>query len=177
MNAALELGASDATAVQRLLDKQAITEVLYRYCRGVDRCDRAILASAYWPEAEDDHMVFAASGDKLLDSICDSIREMHTQHRIHNVLIDFESPTRAWCESYVVAYHCMAVGAGREEVIFGGRYLDRFDKRGGEWRIGHRKLVMDYFQRGAAAVDLGVFGSLPVTGGHHPSDPLYSYRR
>ena len=43
----------------------------------------------------------------------------------------------------------------------------------GEWRIADRKLVMDFFQRQPAAVDLGLFGSLPITGGHYPADPLY----
>ena len=30
---------SQTEAIQRLLDKQSITEVLYRYSRGVDRCE------------------------------------------------------------------------------------------------------------------------------------------
>ncbi len=160
--------------IQQLLDKQAITEVLYRYSRGVDRCDRAVLATVYWPDAVDDHMVFHGSGEALLDYLSTAVQDMHTQHRLANILIDFESSTLAHAESYVTAFHNMAVeGGGREDVIFGGRYLDRFERRGGEWRIAHRKLVMDYFQRQPAAADLGVFGSLPVTGGHYPADPLY----
>src|SRR4029453_17525088 len=61
---------ANTAAMQRLLDKQAITEVLHRYARGVDRCDRSILEIAYWPDAIDDHIIFKASGDELLDNIC-----------------------------------------------------------------------------------------------------------
>jgi SnoaL-like domain len=165
-----------ASEIQRLLDKQAITEVLYRYSRGVDRCDRSVLATVYWPDAQDDHMVFQGSGDALLDYLSTAVLQMRTQHRLANVLIEFDGADAASCESYVVAYHNMAVENGREDVIFGGRYLDRFERRGGEWRIAQRKVVMDFFQRQAAAADLGVFGSLPITGGHYPVDPLYQMR-
>lgn len=34
-------------AVRVLLDKQAITEVVLRYCRGVDRLDMALVRSCY----------------------------------------------------------------------------------------------------------------------------------
>lgn len=166
---------TDTSEIQRLLDKQAITEVLYRYSRGVDRCDRSILATVYWPEAQDDHMVFQGSGDSLLDYLSTAVLHMRTQHRLANILVEFDGAAAARCESYVVAYHNMAVENGREDVIFGGRYLDRFEKRAGEWRIAHRKLVMDFFQRQPAAVDLGMFGSLPITGGHYPADPLYEF--
>jgi hypothetical protein len=163
--------------IQRLFDKQAITEVLYRYSRGVDRCDRAVLETVYWPDAQDDHIVFCGKGDALLDYLSMAVLNMRTQHRIANILIEFDGAGAARCEAYVVAYHNMAVEGGREDVIFGGRYLDRFEKREGEWRIADRKLVMDYFQRQSAAADLGIFGSLPITGGHFPTDPLYEMHR
>jgi hypothetical protein len=165
--------APNVSEIQQLLDKQAITEVLYRYSRGVDRCDRSTLSTVYWPDAQDDHMVFQGSGDALLDYLSTAVLHMRTQHRVANILIEFDGATAARCESYVVAFHNMAVDSGREDVIFGGRYLDRFEKRGHEWRIAQRQLVMDYFQRQRAASDLGVFGTLPITGGHYPQDPWY----
>jgi hypothetical protein len=165
----------DLNEVQRLLDKQAIIEVLYRYARGVDRSDRSVLETVYWPDAMDDHIVFRGSGDALLDYLASAVSAMRTAHRISNVLIEFETTAIAHCESYVWAYHNMPVDAAREDVVFGGRYLDRFEKRGPEWRIAHRQLVMDYFQRQRAAEDLGVFGSLEVTGGDYPDDPLYRF--
>lgn len=168
---------SQTEAVQRLLDKQSITEVLYRYSRGVDRCDRAILATVYWPDAEDDHILFQGGGDALLDYLVSAVQGMHTAHRVSNILIDFDGADRAQVESYVWAYHNVPAGSGREDVVFGGRYLDVFERRAGEWRIARRRVIMDYFQRQPASSDLGVFGSLEITGGHSPADPLYDWNR
>ncbi|MFF2108453.1 MULTISPECIES: nuclear transport factor 2 family protein [Rhodococcus] len=41
--------------LKNLLDKQAITDVIHRYCRGVDRCDVEILKSVYHSDSYDDH--------------------------------------------------------------------------------------------------------------------------
>src|SRR5579862_3908887 len=41
-----------------LADREAIRDCLYRYCRGVDRCDMELLRSAYWPGAMDTHTGF-----------------------------------------------------------------------------------------------------------------------
>jgi SnoaL-like protein len=166
---------TQSDAIQRLLDKQAITEVLHRYSRGVDRRDRALLATVYWPDARDDHILFAGGGDALLDYLVAAVEGMHTAHRITNVLIDFDATDAARVESYVWAYHSVPVAGGREDVVFGGRYLDVFERRAGEWRIAGRRLIMDYFQRQPAASDLGVFGALQITGTHFPADPLYDW--
>jgi hypothetical protein len=39
--------------LQTLLDRQAIHDVLMRYSRGLDRHDRKVLESVYWPDAVD----------------------------------------------------------------------------------------------------------------------------
>lgn len=43
--------------LQELLDRQAIYDVMMRYCRGVDRFDADLITSAYHPDARDDHTV------------------------------------------------------------------------------------------------------------------------
>ncbi len=168
---------SQTEAIQHLLDKQAITEVLHRYSRGVDRRDRSILATVYWPDAADDHILFQGGGEALLDYLVGAVQGMHTAHRISNILIEFDGADCARAESYVWAFHNVPVPGGREDIVFGGRYLDVFERRAGEWRIARRRVIMDFFQKQPAASDLGVFGSLEVTGGHHPADPLYDWIR
>jgi SnoaL-like domain len=41
-----------------LADREAIRDCLYRYSRGVDRCDEDMLRSVYWEDAFDDHVLF-----------------------------------------------------------------------------------------------------------------------
>ena len=43
-------------AVEELLAKQAIREVIYRYCRGLDRMDRALALSCWHPGGTADRL-------------------------------------------------------------------------------------------------------------------------
>jgi hypothetical protein len=42
-----------------------------------------------------------------------------------------------------VAYHRTHAPAARE-ILIGGRYLDRYQRRGGVWRFLHRSLALDW---------------------------------
>ena len=42
-------------SVQSLLDREAIRDCLYRYCRGIDRADEDARRSAEWPDVRDCH--------------------------------------------------------------------------------------------------------------------------
>lgn len=52
-----------------LLDEKTIRELLARYCRGVDRCDSALIASCFHPDARDDHGNWLSRGDEVADHI------------------------------------------------------------------------------------------------------------
>uniref|UniRef100_UPI001952E840 nuclear transport factor 2 family protein n=1 Tax=Stenotrophomonas maltophilia TaxID=40324 RepID=UPI001952E840 len=53
-------------ALQALLDKDAIRECLYRYCRGIDRQDEDALRASYWPDATDRHGPYSGSADGFI---------------------------------------------------------------------------------------------------------------
>lgn len=124
-----------------------IQQLLYRYCRGVDRGDKALLASVYHDGAQDDHGSFKGSGADFAVWIVDEMDKSHTlgQHHITNMLIEVDGDT-AKGESYFIAYHPSEVpGTGKESLaLAGGRYLDCFEKRDGAWRITDRKVVIDF---------------------------------
>ncbi|WP_324276751.1 hypothetical protein [Blastococcus brunescens] len=42
--------------IEKLLDKQLIHELMCRYCRGVDRLDKELTMSCFWPGAIDVHL-------------------------------------------------------------------------------------------------------------------------
>ena len=54
-----------------------------------------------------------------------------------NVLIEFQSKERAFVETYVLVLQRFP----DRRVTASARYLDRFEKRNGEWRVVHRTLV------------------------------------
>lgn len=69
--------------LQTLLDKQAITEVLHRYCRGIDRADPETLASAYWPDAYEEHASeYTGPIEGFIEYAMAAVERMHTGHRL-----------------------------------------------------------------------------------------------
>jgi len=129
-------------AVQDLVDKQAIREVVMRYCRGVDRCDPELVASAYFPDAEDDHpggqhFTGATIGAEMVASMQANMQS--TNHQITTQTIEVRGD-RAAAESYSLGNHVMKDGRRLRTLV---RYLDRFERRDGEWRISYRLCVND----------------------------------
>lgn len=131
-----------ATTVARLADRAAIEDVLLRYCRGADRCDADLIRSAYHPDALDDHGRFCGTGEDLASWVVGvmSTTSLATQHTLPNILIELHGDTAA-VETSFVAYHLKP----NERVdVFGGRYLDRFERRDCDWRIAERTVVHDW---------------------------------
>jgi len=61
------------------------------------------------------------------------------------------------------------------DTIGSGRYLDQFERRGNEWRVARRLVVVDWFREYADSADWGrgPFGMKVVPGGRHPNDESY----
>jgi SnoaL-like domain len=137
-------------ALQELLDQQAILTCLDRYARGLDRKDPELLKSAYHPDAVDHH---GALGDHTPDSLVadwlvrDADRTF-SQHLLVNSSIDIDGDI-AHAETYyqiVVGIRPEAATSAQQPrlTLSGGRYVDRFERRAGEWRIARRVLISEY---------------------------------
>ncbi len=147
--------------VQQLADREAIREVANRYSHGVDRLDGEWMRSAYWPEAVDDHGVFVGNAWEFVDRCMASHgRWAFTMHSTTNHQIELGADgVTATGELYNVSY---LMSADRTMInTWYGRYLDRYEKRGDEWRIIHRVCVHDGSTcqpiTGPMAIDAGRF--------------------
>ncbi len=158
-----------------MLDRQAITEALMRYSRGVDRHDRKMLESIYWPDAIDDHITYQGNPQGFIDYSFSFTKDMRTSHMLLNIMIEFDSNMRARSETYYIGYHDMPGAVGREDFVMGGRYLDLFEKRGNDWRIKKRVLTCDWYMRAPSTSTWGsgLLAKLKTRGEHYPDDPLY----
>jgi hypothetical protein len=165
----------DGSAVRALLDKQAIVEVLMRYCRSMDRQDMALAASVYWADATDDHVLYTGDVPGLLAHISKFLVDVRTVHFLGNILIEIDSEASAFSECYYIAYHDMPTESGRQDMTLWGRYLDHMEKRGEEWRIKARTLTIDAYTLapGTAVWNKGIFAGIRTKGGVKPHDPLY----
>lgn len=171
----------DTKALQALIEKQAITEVLMRYSRAVDRQDIELFRSVYWPDAMDDHLLYEGDIEGLIDFAFGFTEGMPTQHLLGNVLIDLADEINAYAETYYQAFHDMPADSGeRENLVLQGRYIDHFQKRRNDqgdwqWRIAHRSVALDCYTRfpGSAEWATGMFADIKTRGGFKPNDPLY----
>jgi hypothetical protein len=133
--------------IDALIAHTEIRQVLYRYCRGVDRGDEALIRSVYHPDAEDDHGTWQGPGQEFARYIVAALDDVDapSQHHVTNVLIELDGNDRAAVESYFIAFHPYAsTDGGIRHAFVGGRYLDDFERRSGEWRISRRRVVLDW---------------------------------
>jgi hypothetical protein len=151
--------------LQELLDKQACAEVMMTYCRGIDHCDEELLRSVFWPDSQHRHGFVGPSSDpsrtsrpgepgdfvayalEVLSTHC------RTHHQLGNIFIEVEGDV-AFTEAYFTAFHRMKANSeeGAASYAFdtqmdfwvGGRYMDRMERRNGEWKISHRIGTSDW---------------------------------
>lgn len=131
-------------AIQALLDKQAIREVLMRYCRGIDRMDVDLIKSAYHPDGWDEHGQYAAGGWEYAEKVVERLRPLKaTMHYVTNHLIELDGDV-AHGEAYLLSHARFARGEEEFERTVGARYIDRYERRNDEWRIAHRTIVQEW---------------------------------
>ena len=162
----MELDARRLEALDEILAREEIRQCLLRYTRGVDRHDTAMVASAYHEDALDDHTGYIGLGTGVgayANASHDALWEAH-QHYITNVSIELDGDT-AHVECYFIV-----VGRRKQNTatdLHGGRYVDRFEKRGGRWAIAARVVVYEWCGRAEEAS--AQLESFP-TGTHDRSD-------
>ena len=128
--------------IRELKDRQEIYECLMRYCRGIDRLDRDMLASAYHPDAIDDHGSYAGPVAGFIEYVfaLHSTYQQRTQHMITNHICHVDGNT-AHTESY---YLFRSLNKERPfHSTSSGRYIDRLEKRDGKWGIVARICLVD----------------------------------
>ena len=126
--------------------ERAIRRRLQDYCRGIDRTDAELVASVYFADATDDHGSFKGLGTDFARYATDALRTRYdaTQHMIGDPTIDFLDSATAQVETYVHAIHRGRNDDGVFLERFGGRYVDRFECRDGEWKIANRLVIHEW---------------------------------
>lgn len=136
-----------ANTVETMLARQDIHDVMMRYARGIDRGDEALLLGCYWEDAIEVHGP-AYNGPAvpyLKSAAARMLKNRPTmQHFIGNVHIDFDGADTAWVESYILTFARFDKDGAPWDTLTGARSFDKFVRRGGEWRILHRRAVFDW---------------------------------
>jgi len=131
--------------LEELSAKQAITEVIHRYCRAMDRMDSALALSCWHQGGTDDHApLFAGTAEGFVEWVWPVHAAMEsTRHVVSNILIELDGD-KAGAESYWTVTLRMKKDEALFDVIGGGRYVDSFECIEGQWAIRHRQSLHDW---------------------------------
>lgn len=176
-----------------LLDKQALGELLIRYARGIDRWDKELVLACFHPDAYLHYNTYVGNAIEFYESLWERTEGggdgqggiPRGQHVITNALFEIRGDV-GYGESYLEARRA-GIGdryAGAESEPTGpgfpieriGRFIDRFERRNGEWRIASRRVAMEWMPEEieVSAVAPGGYklGNFAPTR-HDRSDPSY----
>ncbi|WP_417207692.1 nuclear transport factor 2 family protein [Antarctobacter sp.] len=132
-----------ARKVNELWDREEIRQCVHRYARGVDRFDREMIASAFHPDCLDEHGKFVGTPEEFTDWALNQHEAAHLchQHCLLNHTCELDGDT-AHAETYFMFVSMNR--QGKPLTLGGGRYVDRLEKRGGDWRIAARVTLRDW---------------------------------
>lgn len=138
-------------SVEYLKDRLAIQDCIARHARGHDRHDLALITSTYWGDGFDEHGNALNAGPQYAEwanSTHAGGSCLHT-HNITCHSCEIEGDV-AHCESYVIV-----ALLNRDEMssrFISGRYIDRLERRDGEWKIALRRSIVDTVIAGDASM-------------------------
>lgn len=145
------------SAVSAILDEDAIRRVIVAHSRGLDRCDEELVSASYFDDAEIHYGPFAGSGgpDAAAALVADlRANTLASTHAVPNTLIEIIED-EAMTETYCLSYQLREVDGVRWLYLFSLRYIDRFERRSGQWRIAERTAVHDWSHRERIGRDFG----------------------
>ncbi|MEI6643045.1 MAG: nuclear transport factor 2 family protein [Novosphingobium sp.] len=163
---------SDA-ALGDALARAEIHDLCMAYARGVDRADKELLAAIF---SEDSTVVTGAvngSGAEFAEKICDFVESQLDLcfHSVANEWIEVHGE-EAIGEHYAIAHMVM----DGQDVTTGGRYIDRYVRRGGKWLIKSRTFVFDWSTSHATTLERsGFYEALNTWGRFGKADPVYAH--
>jgi len=164
---------ADAAALDAALSREDIRRLLSGYCRAVDRADAALLESLFWDDAE------VISG--VVNGHAAAFARDITAYVTANLASCFHSIANEWIEvkgnhavgeHYVITHHRTSA----EDTMTGGRYLDRYERRDGTWKIASRVFVSDWTATHPSTYEpAGFYEGLTTRGCFGSNDPIYKH--
>jgi SnoaL-like domain len=167
----------------RVDDREAIRQIIAAYAHAIDRRRWDMIGNLFHDDGvfkfagvDGDWRGFIEQAGAILNPC------IATQHQLGQTLIGFESADVAHTETYMTAMHIVPAGYPRTEVfpdwgrtysaVVAGRYIDRFERRSGSWKIASRTGLYDWreYRELGEGADLA---PLPqdVRGYHDDRDP------
>ena len=138
----MSMNADKQARMDAMLDKHEIYQCLVRMSRGADRDDREMFLSGFHADSVVTAGPFVGSPSDLYDWAAKFQAEMYTAtfHKLHQMHCDIQGDD-AHAETYYLFVGCMA---GETNLLAGGRYIDRFERRDGRWGMVMRNNFVEW---------------------------------
>jgi hypothetical protein len=129
----------------RMRDREEIVECLHRYPRGLDRHDSDVLASVFHEDAR-----LHYGPDAFIDGPTTFVPWANAFHdetwAAHTHLVDVNSVEVDGDVAHTHTYVFFSLRRKDGETIDVGcgRYIDRLERRGGQWKIAAREMLLEW---------------------------------
>jgi SnoaL-like domain len=135
--------ASITSRLERLADIQDIRDGLTRFCRALDRCDLPLAKSVFHHDAHEDHGPVVGNAHQFYDMMVPLLKTSFERlvRTVSQVSIEV-SGDRALSEANWTGVMRDSVN----DMFHQGRYLDRWERRNGEWKIAARVALIDWWR-------------------------------
>jgi hypothetical protein len=138
----------------RIADREQIRDKIFLYAHAIDRRRWDIMPALFHDDAQFQFGTVAGGWRDFIEQAGAIINPLDsTHHQLGNTLISFDGDS-ADVETYLTAMHIVPPGYPVPEVfpdkgmryaaVIAGRYIDRFEKRDGDWRIVKRTGLYDW---------------------------------
>ncbi len=160
--------------IEELLAKQEIAELSGAYMRGLDRLDRPLLRSVFHDDARTDYGFFQGGPDDFVEMAYGALRDHAANHHmLGQINVTLRDATTAFGEVYFQAFHRIVEDGDEKDLFISGRYVDRYEKRGGAWKIAFRAEVNDWARTEPAADEFFRQTPQSLRGERAPKDLSY----
>ena len=161
--------------LQLVIDKQEIRDLSGTYMRGLDRLQKALVLSVFHDDARTDYGFFKGSAADFAEFAIGTLKDHHANHHfIGQTNIDVEGDI-AFGEVYFQAFHRIVEDREEKDLFISGRYVDRYEKRNGVWKISFRAELADW-ARTDPATDVFMKNTPDALFGARGDDDLSSQR-
>ena len=134
--------------IDRLLAHQEIVALSHRYARAQDELDAAAHRAVFHDDAQLDYPRFQGGPDAFVAFAQKALGGMEKSHHMLGQIeieIEHEAPgDQATGIVYFIAWHRLEHKGEPKDLIVGGRYIDRYLRRDGAWKIARRGEVVDW---------------------------------
>ena len=141
------LSQQEEQKLRDVIARHEIYDLLCDYMRAQDRLDPILHRSVFHDDATTDYGAAYGGGPDGFVAFAQGVLTPHlaNHHMIGQAKIEIEGDV-AFGEIYFQAHHRISEGGEERDLFVSGRYIDRYERRTGCWKIAHRSEKVDWIR-------------------------------